>query len=70
MKKCNLINSDLSSANFMYGNLQGSDITNSKTSKTVFVKANLGDVNLTGIDKNAAYIKYFRAQENDDDYFI
>lgn len=57
----------------MYANLQGSNLTNSKMSKTIFVHANLRNAKLNGIDKSAAYLKYARLEGIDDDddcYFI
>jgi uncharacterized protein YjbI with pentapeptide repeats len=61
MKKCNFSNTNLTSANFIYANLQGSDLTHTKILNTNFVQANLGDIKISNADKSA-YLKYAKLE--------
>jgi uncharacterized protein YjbI with pentapeptide repeats len=58
MKECNLHDSNLTRTNLMWANLQNSNMSGCKLSKTIFVYANLMNVRLDNVDQNGAYLKY------------
>jgi uncharacterized protein YjbI with pentapeptide repeats len=62
MPECNLADSDICGANFMWANMQKSDLTGSKLSNTIFVNANMTDVKITNVDKKGAYLKYAKLE--------
>jgi len=42
----------------MWANLQNSDLTNSKISRTNFVEANLTNAKVPNIDRTSAFLKF------------
>ena len=45
-------------SNFMWANLQNSDLTGSQISNTIFIEANLKSAIIGDINKDNAFLKY------------
>jgi uncharacterized protein YjbI with pentapeptide repeats len=58
MKGAKLAGANLTRTNFMWANLQDADMTSTRMFQTVFVEADMQNVNVSGADRSGAYLKY------------